>query len=70
MRCKTPIKTGSQGKANYLIIQDGECEWDAEDTGELGLSQIEHEFALFAWHNGTWEKMKSRPIPPALIYRD
>ena len=38
--------------------------------GALGLSRIEHEFALFAWRNGAWEKVKSWPIPSALIYRD
>jgi hypothetical protein len=59
-----------QGEANYLIIQDGECEWDSEDTDELGLSRIEHEFALFAWRNGAWEKVKSSAIPSVLIYRD
>jgi hypothetical protein len=59
-----------RGEANYLIIQDGECEWDAEDTSELGLSPIKHEFALFAWRKDAWEKVKSWPIPPALIYRD
>jgi hypothetical protein len=59
-----------QGEANYLMIQDGDCEWDSEDTDKLGLSRIEHEFALFAWRNGIWEKVKSSAIPPALIYRD
>jgi hypothetical protein len=60
----------AQGKTNYLIIQDGECEWDAEDTRELGLSPINHELALFASRSGAWEKVKSWPIPPVLIYRD
>jgi hypothetical protein len=59
-----------QGEANYLIIQDGDCEWESEDTDKLGLSRIEHEFALFAWRNGVWQKVKSSAIPPALIYRD
>jgi hypothetical protein len=60
----------TRGEANYLVIQDAECEWDDEDTDELGLSRINHELALFAWRNGAWEKVKSWPIPPALIYRD
>lgn len=59
-----------RGEANYLVIQDAECEWDDEDTDKIGLSRINHEFALFAWRNGAWEKMKSWPIPLALIYRD
>ncbi len=37
-----------------------------EVTDKLGLSRIDHELALFAWRNGAWEKVKSRPIPPAL----
>jgi hypothetical protein len=60
----------TRGEANYLVIQDAECEWDDEDTDKVGLSRINHELALFAWRNGAWEKVKSWPIPPALIYRD
>ncbi len=60
----------TRGEANYLLIQDAECEWDKEDTDKIALSPINHEFALFAWRNDAWEKMKSWPIPPALIYRD
>jgi hypothetical protein len=55
----------TRGEANYLIIQDNECVMD-EVTDKLGLSRIDHELALFAWRNGAWEKVKSRPIPPAL----
>jgi hypothetical protein len=55
----------THGEANYLIVQDNERVMD-EVTDKLGLSRIDHELALFAWRNGAWEKVKSRPIPPAL----
>jgi hypothetical protein len=55
----------TRGEANYLIVQDNERLMD-EVTDKLGLSRIDHELALFAWRNGAWEKVKSRPIPPAL----
>jgi hypothetical protein len=55
----------ARGEANYLIVQDNERVMD-EVTDKLGLSRIDHEIALFVWRNGAWEKMKSRPIPPAL----
>ena len=55
----------THGDANYLIVQDNERVMD-EVTDKLGLSRIDHELALFAWRNGAWEKVKSRPIPPAL----
>ena len=59
-----------QSEANYLVIQDCECEWDEEDTDKIGLPRINHEIALFAWHNSVWEKMESWPIPQTLIHRD
>jgi hypothetical protein len=37
-----------------------------EATDKLGLSRIDREIALLALRNCTWEKVKSRPIPPAL----
>ena len=55
----------THGDANYLIVQDNERVMD-EVTDKLGLSRIDHELALFAWRSGAWEKVKSRPIPPAL----
>ncbi len=55
----------ARGEANYLIVHDNERVMD-EVTDKLGLSRIDHEIALFAWRNGTWEKVKSRPIPSAL----
>jgi len=58
-------RLATRGEANYLIIQDNERVMD-EVIDKLGLSRIDHELALFAWRNGAWEKVKSRPIPPAL----
>jgi hypothetical protein len=58
----------TRGEANYLIVQDAERLMD-EVIDELGLSQIDHELVLFAWRNGAWEKVKSWPIPPALMDR-
>ena len=55
----------ARGEANYLIVQDNERMMD-EMTDKLGLPRIDHELALFAWRNGTWEKVKSWPIPAAL----
>jgi len=55
----------TRGEANYLIVQDNERLMD-EVTDKLGLSRIDHELALFSWRNSAWEKVKSRPIPPAL----
>jgi hypothetical protein len=64
------IVTGlaARGEANYLIVQDAERVMD-EVIDRLGLSQIDHELMLFAWRNGAWEKVKSWPIPPALMDR-
>jgi hypothetical protein len=58
----------TRGEANYLIVQDAERVMD-EVIDKLGLSQIDHELALFAWRNGAWDKVKSWPIPPALMDR-
>jgi hypothetical protein len=55
----------ARGEANYLIVQDNERAMD-EVTDKLGLPRIDHELALFAWRNGAWEKVNSRPVPPAL----
>jgi hypothetical protein len=59
----------ARGEANYLVVQDAERVMDAV-TDKLGLPRIDHELALFAWRNGVWEKLKSWPIPPALMDRD
>lgn len=60
----------TRGEAQYLLIQDGECAWDEEDTDKIGLSRIDHEIALFAWRDGAWNKVQSWPIPVALLHRD
>jgi len=59
----------AQGEVSYLIIQDGEGAMD-DVTDTLGLPRLHHEFALFAWRNGSWEEVESSPIPPALVHRD
>ena len=58
----------TRGEANYLIVQDAERVMD-DVIDKLGLSQIDHELVLFAWRNGAWAKVKSWPIPPALMDR-
>ena len=59
----------ARGEADYLLIQDGEGMMD-EATDTLGLPRIIHELVLFVWRAGAWERMKSWPIPPALIQRN
>jgi hypothetical protein len=55
----------ARGEADFLIVQDNELLMD-DVTDKLGLSRLDHEIALFAWRNGAWEKVQSRPIPLAL----
>jgi hypothetical protein len=52
-----------------LVVQNAERVMD-EVTDKLGLPRINHELALFVWRNGAWEKVKSWPIPPAVMDRD
>ena len=59
----------ARGEANYLVVQNAERVMD-EVTDKLGLPRINHELALFVWRNGAWEKVKSWPIPPAVMDRD
>jgi hypothetical protein len=56
----------ARGEANYLLVQDAEGVMDA-GTDALGLPRINHELALFVWREGAWEKVRSWPVPPALI---
>jgi hypothetical protein len=49
-------------------VQDAERVMD-EITDKLGLSRIDQELALFAWRNAAWVKIKSWPIPEALMDR-
>jgi hypothetical protein len=65
----TVASLAARGETNYLVVQDAEGAMD-EVTDKLGLPRIHHELALFAWRNDAWEKVKSWPIPPALMDRD
>ena len=55
-----------RSEGDYLILHDAEKNMN-EATDAIGLSRIHHEVALFAWRNGKWEKVKSWPVPPALM---
>jgi hypothetical protein len=58
----------AHGELDYLLIQDGEGTMD-DETDTLGLPRLNHELVLYAWRDGGWQRAKSWPIPPALIYR-
>jgi hypothetical protein len=58
----------ARGELDYLLIQDGEGTMD-DETDTLGLPRLNHELVLYAWRDGRWQRAKSWPIPPALIYR-
>jgi hypothetical protein len=58
----------ARGELDYLLIQDGEGTMD-DETDTLGLPRLNHELVLYAWRDGGWQRAKSWPIPPALIYR-
>jgi hypothetical protein len=60
---------GARGELDYLLIQDAEGVMD-EATDALGLPRLHHELVLYAWRDGTWKRIKSWPIPPALIRRN
>jgi hypothetical protein len=36
-------------------------------TDVLGLPRLNHELVLYAWRDGAWTKVKSWPVPPAII---
>jgi hypothetical protein len=59
----------ARGELHYLLIQDGEGTMD-EETDTLGLPRLNHELVLYIWRDGAWQRLKSWPIPPALIHRD
>ncbi len=65
----TVASSAARGEVNYLVIQDGEGAMDGL-TDTLGLPRLDHELALFAWRDNEWQKVKSWPIPQALIVRD
>jgi hypothetical protein len=58
-----------RGEADYLLIQDAEGMMD-ETIDTLGLPPINHELVLFVWRDVAWERVKSWPVPPALIQRN
>ena len=58
----------ARGEMDYLLIQDGEGTMD-DETDTLGLPRLNHELVLYAWRDGGWQRAKSWPIPPDLIYR-
>ncbi len=60
------VSLATRSEATYLIVQDSERAMD-EVTDAFGLPRIDHEFALFAWRNGAWEKVRSWAIPPSLM---
>jgi hypothetical protein len=61
--------TRSASPGDYLIIQDADGDM-RNATETLGLPPLNHELALFGWRAGAWERIKSWPIPPALIRSD
>jgi hypothetical protein len=60
---------GARGEFDYLLLQDAEGPMD-EATDALGLPRLHHELVLYAWRDGGWKRMKSWPIPPALVQRN
>ena len=53
-------------EGDYLILHDAEKNMN-EATDEIGLPHLNHEVALFAWHDGQWKKVRSWPVPQALM---
>jgi hypothetical protein len=61
-------KWGARGEFDYLLLQDAEGPMD-EATDAIGLPRIDRELVLYNWRDGEWKRMKSWPIPPALVQR-
>jgi hypothetical protein len=59
---------GARGEFQYLLLQDAEGPMD-EATDTLGLPRLDRELVLYSWRDGAWKRMKSWPIPPALVQR-
>jgi hypothetical protein len=57
-----------RGEADFLIMQDAEGGMD-KATDVLRPPRLHDELVLNVWRDGAWERMKSWPIPPALIRR-
>jgi hypothetical protein len=55
----------ARGQVDYLIIQDADGSMD-KATDTLRLPRLDRELVLFVWRKGTWERMKSWPIPATL----
>jgi hypothetical protein len=60
---------GARGEYDYLLLQDAEGPMD-EATEALGLPRLDRELVLYTWRDGGWKRMKSWPIPPALVQRN
>jgi hypothetical protein len=58
----------ARGELDYLLVQDGEGTMN-DETDTLGLPRLNHELVLYVWRDGAWQRAKSWPIPPELIYR-
>ena len=58
-----------RGEFDYLLLQDAEGPMD-EATDALGLPRLDGELALYSWRDGGWKRIKSWPIPPALVQRN
>ena len=64
---------GGQRRFSYFNIQRGNPDADGsidKATDTLGLPRLNRELVLFVWREGTWERMKSWPIPAALAAPD
>jgi hypothetical protein len=57
----------ARGEADYLIIEDADGDMRTA-TDVLGLPPLHHELVLFAWRSGSWQRVKSWAIPPALVH--
>jgi hypothetical protein len=60
---------GARGDFDYLLLQDAEGPMD-EATDALGLPRLDRELVLYNWRDGGWKRIKSWPIPPALVQRN
>jgi hypothetical protein len=65
----TVTSLAARGQVDYLIIHDADGSMD-KATATLGLPPLSRELVLFVWREGTWERMKSWPIPAALTAPD
>jgi hypothetical protein len=63
------IDWGARGEFEYLLLQNAEGPMD-EATDALGLPRLDRELVLYTWRDGGWKRMKSWPIPPALVQRN